>query len=115
MFFRKCQFVCVGSYDVSIKCITITHHFHKKNVPIYQNCFSIDLVSAISVAVVTNPFSVRKLETYTNWTSKDLSIMKHVLADDMHVCFGNTVCRQVAGIYIGNNCTPPIANLLFYC
>ena len=37
------------------------------------------------------------------------------LLDDIYVCFGNTVYRQVIGISMGTNCAPLITDLFLYC
>ena len=44
-----------------------------------------------------------------------MTYMINFLLDNIFVCFGNKVFRQIVGIPMGTNCAPLIADLFLYC
>ena len=52
---------------------------------------------------------------YTLWSCQNVCDALSYLLDNIYIRFGTKLYRQIAGIPMGTNCAPLVADLFLYC
>ena len=60
-------------------------------------------------------FISEKHRNYTLWSCQKVCKDFTFLLDNIYIRFGNKLFRQIAGISMGTNCTPLVADLFLFC
>ena len=106
----------MSTYDFSTLCTTLPHNLIKdKLIDLIERTFQRE-GSPYLACYDRNAFLLQKnLKKYHAWSCQNVCDVLTFLLDNIFIRFGTKLYRQVAGIPMGTNCTPLVADVFLFC
>ena len=106
----------LSTYDFSTHYTTLSHNLIKEKLTeLIEQIFNREGSLYLACNDKNAFFTSEQHKRYKLWSCQKMCDALHYLLDNIFIRFGSKLYRQIAGIPMGTNCAPLVADLFLFC